>query len=192
MDLRHDLRRLRVMAIVGAEKAIYLTLVLVVPLLVVDQPWWAVVLGFALMQCAASLAFTLPLVSTHIAEEVAFPEADGAGYVEGCWATHQLATSMDYSPESRVANWLLGAVNAHAAHHLFPDVCHVHYVALSAIIRETAREHGVRYHAIPFPAALRSHFRHLKRMGQPPTLLPVARPLHPGASGFVLSGGASD
>ena len=80
---------------------------LVVPLLVVDQPWWAVVLGFALMQCAASLAFTLPLVSTHIAEEVAFPEADGAGYVEGCWATHQLATSMDYSPESRLANWLL-------------------------------------------------------------------------------------
>ena len=192
MDLRHDLRRLRVMAIVGAEKAAYLTLMLVVPLLVVDQPWWAVVLGFALMQCAASLAFTLPLVSTHIAEEIAFPEADGAGYVEGCWATHQLATSMDYSPESRLANWLLGAVNAHAAHHLFPDVCHVHYVALSRIIRETAREHGVRYHAMPFPAALRSHFRHLKRMGQPPTLLPVARPLHPGASGFVLSGGAGD
>ena len=73
--------------------------------------------------CAASLAFTLPLVSTHIAEEIAFPEADGAGYVEGCWATHQLATSMDYSPESRLANWVLGAVNTHAAHHLFPDVC---------------------------------------------------------------------
>ena len=175
MDLRHDLRRLRVMAIVGAEKAAYLTLMLVVPLLVLDQPWWAVVLGFALMQCAASLAFTLPLVSTHIAEEVAFPEADGAGYVEGCWATHQLATSMDYSPESRLANWLLGAVNAHAAHHLFPDVCHVHYVALSKIIRETAREHGVRYHAMPFPAALRSHFRHLKRMGEDPTPLPVTR-----------------
>ncbi|MEJ7638464.1 MAG: hypothetical protein WKF75_10945 [Singulisphaera sp.] len=40
------------MAIVGAEKAAYLTLMLVVPLRVVDQPWWAIVLGFALMQCA--------------------------------------------------------------------------------------------------------------------------------------------
>ncbi len=186
MDLRHDLRRLRVMAVVGAEKAAYLTMVLVVPLLVVDQPWWAVVLGFALMQCAASLAFTLPLVSTHIAEEVAFPEADGAGYVEGCWATHQLATSMDYSPESRLANWLLGAVNAHAAHHLFPDVCHVHYVALSAIIRETAREHGVRYHAMPFPAALRSHFRLLKRLGEPPTPVPATR----GSNAIVREAGS--
>jgi linoleoyl-CoA desaturase len=170
MDLRHDIRRLRVLAIVAAEKLVYLSVMLVVPLLVLDQPWWAVVLGFVLMQFAASLAFTLPLVSTHIAEEVAFPEADREGFVEGSWATHQLATSMDYSPESRLANWLLGAVNAHAAHHLFPDVCHVHYVAISGIIRETAREFGVPYHAMPFPAALRSHFRHLKRMGAAPAL----------------------
>ena len=172
MDLRHDLRRLRVMAIVGAEKLAYFTVMLVVPLLVLDQPWWAVVLGFAVMQCAASLAFTLPLVSTHVAEEIAFPQADESGFVEGSWATHQLATSMDYSPDSRLANWLLGAVNAHAAHHLFPDVCHVHYVALSKIIREVAQEYGVPYHAMPFPAALRSHFRHLKRMGEAPTPLP--------------------
>jgi fatty acid desaturase len=84
-------------------------------------------------------AFTLPLVSTHIAEEIAFPQADEGGYVDGCWETHQLATSMDYSPDSRLANWLLGAVNAHAAHHLFPEVCHVHYVALSKIIRGSPR-----------------------------------------------------
>lgn len=167
MDLRRDLRRLRIRAIVAAEKLVYLAATLALPLAVLDQPWWAVVGGFALMHGAASLAFTLPLVSTHIAEEIAFPEADAEGQVPGGWATHQLATSMDYSPESRLANWLLGAVNAHAAHHLFPDVCHVHYVALSRIIRETAREHGVPYHALPFPAALRSHFRHLKRLGNP-------------------------
>jgi linoleoyl-CoA desaturase len=168
MDLSHDLRRLRVMAIVASEKLAYFALMLVIPLLVLDQPWWAVVLGFAVMQCAASLAFTLPLVSTHVAGEIAFPEADESGFVEGSWATHQLATSMDYSPESRLANWVLGAVNAHAAHHLFPDICHVHYVALSKIIEETAHEYGVPYHAMPFAAALRSHFRHLKRMGAEP------------------------
>src|SRR4051794_783453 len=168
MDLKHDLRRLRVMAIVACEKLAYFALMLVIPLLVLDQPWWAVVLGFAVMQCAASLAFTLPLVSTHVAGEIAFPEADESGLVEGSWATHQLATSMDYSPDSRLANWVLGAVNAHAAHHLFPDICHVHYVALSRIIEETAHEYGVPYHAMPFAAALRSPSRHLKRMGAGP------------------------
>ncbi len=181
MNVRGDLRRLRVMAIVAAEKLIYLTAMLVVPLIVIDQPWPAIVLGFALMHGAASLAFTLPLVSTHVAEEIAYPEADERGYVDGSWAAHQLATSMDYSPESRLANWVLGAVNAHAAHHLFPDVCHVHYVALSKIIRETAGEYGVTYHAMPFPAALRSHFRHLKRMGQPPPPPPPPREDRPAA-----------
>lgn len=174
MDLRQDVRRPRVMAVVLAEKVVYLAFALVLPLALVDQPWWAIVLGFVLMHCAASLAFTLPLVSTHIAEEIAFPEMDEAGTIEGSWATHQLATSMDYSPDSRLANWILGAVNAHAAHHLFPDVCHVHYVDLSRIIRETAEEFGVTYHAMPFPAALRSHFRHLRRMGVAPSASPAS------------------
>jgi linoleoyl-CoA desaturase len=190
MDLRHDLRHLRVMAIVALEKAVYFTLVLVVPLLVINQPWWAIVLGFGAMQCAASLAFTLPLVSTHIALEIAFPEADADGYVDGSWATHQLATSMDYSPDSRAANWLLGAVNAHAAHHLFPDVCHVHYVALSKIIRETAQEFGVPYHAMPFPAALRSHFRLLKRLGESPAHVSMA-PLESGRNRSLATLGRS-
>ena len=158
IDLRAEVRRPRVLAIVALEKAVYLGLTLVVPILVIDRPAWQVALGFVAMQLASSLAFTMPLVSTHIAEGIAFPEADDQGRIAGSWAAHQLATSMDYSPESRLANWLLGAVNAHAAHHLFPDVCHVHYVPLSRIIRETASEYGVRYNAMSYPAALRSHF----------------------------------
>jgi linoleoyl-CoA desaturase len=168
MDLRQEIRRRRVFAIVALEKLAYFGLMLVIPLLVLDQPWWGVVLGFVVMQCAASLAFTIPLVSTHIAEGITFPEVDAAGQVEGSWASHQLATSMDYSPDSRLANWFLGAVNAHAAHHLFPEVCHVHYIALSAIIQQTAREHRVRYNAMPFSEAIQSHFRHLKKMGRSP------------------------
>ena len=52
MDLRSDLRRLRVMAIVAAEKIVYFSIMLVLPMLVLDQPWWAVVLGFA-RSCSA-------------------------------------------------------------------------------------------------------------------------------------------
>ena len=167
IDLKGEIRTPKAVAVVVLEKSVYLFLTLLLPLCLVDRPWWVVVLGWVLLQCASSLAFTIPLVSTHIAEGIAFPEADGSGRVDGGWASHQLATSMDYSPESRAANWILGAVNAHAAHHLFPEVCHVHYVEISRIIGETAREHGIRYNAMPFGRAIRSHFRHLKRMGSP-------------------------
>ena len=168
---------------VVAEKAAYLTLTLVIPLMVIEM---AVVVGRPRLGRdavrPASLAFTLPLVSTHIAEGIAFPEADESGRVDGGWASHQLATSMDYSPGSRSANWMLGAVNAHAAHHLFPEICHVHYVELSALIRETALEHGVRYNEMPFGDAIRSHFRHLKRMGSAIDLATGANP--PESAGF--------
>jgi linoleoyl-CoA desaturase len=80
---------------------------------------------------------------------------------------------MDYCPTSRVANALLGGFNCHAAHHLFPEVSHVHYVAISKIIKETAGELGLRYHELPYLAMIRSHFRFLKWMGaepQPPSI----------------------
>lgn len=149
-------------------KATYLTLTLALPMARLDVPWWQVVAGFVTMHVVVSVVFVYSLICTHFAEETAFPALDEAERVAGSWAEHQLAASLDYSPESKLANLLLGGFNAHAAHHLFPDVCHVHYVALSRIIRETAAECGVRYNALPYVAAVRSHFRFLKRMGAAP------------------------
>jgi linoleoyl-CoA desaturase len=80
---------------------------------------------------------------------------------------------VDYCPTSRLANLLLGGFNCHAAHHLFPEVCHVHYVAISKIIKETCGELCLPYHELPYPALIRSHYRFLKRMGAGPTPMPV-------------------
>jgi linoleoyl-CoA desaturase len=146
-------------------KATYLSLVIAAPMIVLDIPCWQVVVGFVLMHFVVSLVFVYSLICTHFSEETAFPTMDGDGCVAGSWATHQLAASLDYSPTSRLANFLLGGFNAHAAHHLFPDVCHVHYVEISKIIKVTAHELGLRYNELPYLAALRSHFRFLKRMG---------------------------
>jgi linoleoyl-CoA desaturase len=154
-------------------KATYLTLALAVPMLRLDIPWWQVVLGFVLMHFVVSLVFVYSLIGTHFSEETQFPEVDREGYVEGGWASHQLAASLDYCPTSRLANFLLGGFNCHAAHHLFPDVCHVHYVAISKIIKETCRELGLAYHELPCLAMIRSHFRFLKKMGTAPAPVPV-------------------
>lgn len=152
-------------------KATYLTLTLALPMARLDVPWWQIIAGFVVMHAVVSVVFVYSLICTHFAEETVFPALDEAERVAGSWAEHQLAASLDYSPESKLANVLLGGFNAHAAHHLFPDVCHVHYVALSRIIRETAAECGVRYNALPYLAAVRSHFRFLKRMGAEPAVV---------------------
>ena len=76
---------------------------------------------------------------------------------------------------SRVLCWLLGGLNFQIEHHLFPQVCHVHYPAMSRIVEETCREYGVRYSAHPtFLAGLRSHYRWLERMGRPDPVPAVA------------------
>jgi linoleoyl-CoA desaturase len=131
-----------------------------------------VFLGFVVMHFVVPLVFVSSLIGTHFCEETAFPQVDPDGHLRGSWAGHQLATSLDYPLTSRLANFLLGGFNCHAAHHLFPEVCHVHYIAISGIIQATCGELGLPYHELPYSAMIRSHFRFLKRMGTEPAPVP--------------------
>jgi linoleoyl-CoA desaturase len=169
-DIRHSWAEV---ACLITAKATYLTLALAAPMLRLDVPWWQVVAGFVIMHFAVSLVFVYALIGTHFSDETTFPQPEEDGSVEGSWATHQLAASLDYCPTSRLANFLLGGFNCHAAHHLFPEVCHIHYVAISKIVKQTALELGLTYHELPFLSMICSHFRFLKRLGRRPEPRPL-------------------
>jgi len=84
------------------------------------------------------------------------------------WAAHQLQSTVDFARGNPLVSWYLGGLNFQVVHHLFPRVCHLHYPALSLIVEDTCREHGVNYRVNEsVGAALKSHVRWLKRMGQP-------------------------
>ncbi|HKU94701.1 MAG TPA: acyl-CoA desaturase [Vineibacter sp.] len=148
-----------------ACKTIYLAIVAGIPMVVLDVAWWHVVVGAMAMSASASILFVMLLIGTHFAEETQFPYVDRDGCLAHDWAEHALLTSVDWSPQSRLAVFIAGGANCHVAHHLFPTVSHVHYIAISAIIRQTAAEFGLRYHCMTLPGLVRSHFRFLKRMG---------------------------
>ena len=148
-----------------ACKLVYLSIVFVVPVLVLDLPWWEVLAGALIMSFVSSCAFVYLLIGTHVCEETDFPLADADGVIEHDWATHGLLTSLDWNPQSRLAHIVAGGSNAHAAHHLFPNVSHAHYRALTRIIVATATEFRLPYNVTSFPQMVRSHFRFLKRMG---------------------------
>jgi linoleoyl-CoA desaturase len=74
-----------------------------------------------------------------------------------------------------VAHFLSGGVNAHASHHLFPNICHTHYPAITRIIEDTATAHNYPYNKVSLFGMVRSHFRFLYQLGRrPPSDTPSA------------------
>jgi linoleoyl-CoA desaturase len=105
----------------------------------------------------------------HCVEGAAFPVPQSeTGRMEAAWAAHQVETTVDFARGSRLLTWLIGGLNFQIEHHLFPRLCHVHYPALSPIVQATCAEFGLKYvaHDSLF-AGIASHYRWLRRMGQP-------------------------
>jgi linoleoyl-CoA desaturase len=84
------------------------------------------------------------------------------------WATHQVASTVDFARGSWLCAWYLGGLNFQVVHHLFPAVSHVHYPALAPIVEACCRRHGVPYRAwATLPQALGAHVRWLRALGLP-------------------------
>jgi linoleoyl-CoA desaturase len=159
------------LAALVAGKAVFLGWAIVVPL--VFHPLRIVAPVFLLTSAVASLPLAVVFQLSHCALEtdhVDPAERAPDGTYEQAWHVHQVETTVDFAQRNRLLTWYLGGLNFQIEHHLFPRLPHTVYQKLAPIVRETARETGVRYHAHPtLRAALASHQRWLLDMGtQPP------------------------
>lgn len=79
------------------------------------------------------------------------------------WALHQLATTANFAPRSRLLRWSIGGLNYQIEHHLFPRLSHVHYPRIAPVVRRVCAERGVPYRVHEtFGDALRAHYRLLR------------------------------
>ena len=148
-------------------KAIYYTLFIVVPLLLMDITWWQFLIGFLCMHLAEGLVLGLVFQLAHTVEGIDYPEPDEKGHLEESWAVHQMHTTANFARKSRLAGFLCGGLNFQIEHHLFANICHVHYPAISSIVKSVAERHGVPYHENKtFFGALISHYKTLRRFGR--------------------------
>jgi linoleoyl-CoA desaturase len=154
-------------------KITYLFLLVILPVWC-GYPLATILLSFFVMHVINSLFFIHVLIVTHFCMETQFPTTDDNGYLPHGYYIHQLATSLDYAPTSKICNWFLGGFNAHAAHHLYPKLPHTIYPEISRIIEQKAKEFNVQYNKLTLPVALRSHYRFLKMMGRPNTKLKLS------------------
>jgi linoleoyl-CoA desaturase len=148
-------------------KGLYYILFIVLPLAVLSITWWQFLIGFVVMHLAEGLVLGLVFQLAHLVEETHLPEPNADGNIEEAWAVHQMRTTANFAPTNPMADFLCGGLNRQIEHHLFPRICHIHYPALSKIVKATAQEYGIPYVEKPsFGAALQSHYRVLRKYGK--------------------------
>lgn len=119
------------------------------------------------------LGFTLAIVFqlAHVVEETEFTFAplNETTVIENEWAIHQLKTTSNFSPNNKLISWFAGGLNYQVEHHLFPRISHIHYPAMSKIVKSKCQEFNIPYNCIPsLNLAVKSHFRFIKLLGRKP------------------------
>ncbi len=129
------------------------------------EPW---LVGFLVSGLFAGLVLSLVFQLAHTVEHASFPMPDEkSGKIEEEWAIHQLKTTSNFATKSKLVSWLVGGLNFQVEHHLFPKISHIHYPAISKIVKQTCLEYGVVYleHRRVYHAVV-SHISFLQQMGR--------------------------
>lgn len=147
-------------------KAAHALIFVIIPIYVVGFSAWLI--GFLCMALVAGFVLSIVFQLAHTVEHTHFPLPNEAtGKMEDEWAIHQVKTTANFATRNKLVGWLVGGLNFQVEHHLFPKISHVHYPAISKIIRQVCAEYGITY--IEYPKvryAVASHINFLKKMGK--------------------------
>jgi len=148
------------------SKAIYYGWSIVIPLLVLNIPWWQFAIGYLVMHLTAGFILGVVFQLAHVVEGPEYPVPDSAGKMEEAWLVHEMETTANFARRSKLVSWYVGGLNFQIEHHLFPKTCSVHYPAISTIVKDVADKYGVPYYEQPtVMSAVRSHLRMLRKFG---------------------------
>jgi len=147
-------------------KIFFIVVYIIVPIILIGWKWWLV--GFLISQFTLGLTLAMVFQLAHVVEHAEF---DVAGVdpvkIENEWAIHQVKTTANFAFSNKLVTWFVGGLNYQIEHHLFPRISHIHYPAISKIVKETCEKFELNY--IYFPstrAAIASHVRFMHTMGK--------------------------
>jgi len=144
----------------------YAIFFIAIPIYTVGFVKWMV--GFLIASMVTGFIISIVFQLAHTVEETAFPVPDGdTNRIENEWAIHQVQTTANFATKNKLISWLVGGLNFQIEHHLFPRISHIHYPAISKIIKQTCADFNIEY--IEFPKmrqAILSHTLFLRKMGR--------------------------
>jgi len=144
----------------------YAVFFMVIPIYTVGfLPW---VIGFLIASMVTGFVISIVFQLAHTVEETSFPMPEViTNKIENEWAIHQVQTTANFATKNKLLSWLVGGLNFQIEHHLFPKISHVHYPAISKIIKQTCVDFGIKYIEYPkMRQAIASHASYLRKMGK--------------------------
>ena len=149
-------------------KLLYYAIWVVLPMYVLDYTWWQVLIGFLIVHYTAGMILSIIFQLAHVVPATDMPLPDEKGNMKHTWAVHQLYTTANFAPNSKIINFFTGGLNHQIEHHIFPHISHIHYHKIAKIVKETTREFGLPYNEYKTMfAAIVEHFRQLGDLGRP-------------------------
>ncbi len=158
--------------IFSATKVFYFFVWVYIPIQMLGFLWWALIYLIVVVVCGIVISTVFQVA--HIVPDVAqFGDTDKLPHDS---LVHQVLTTANFSTHNRALSWFLGGLNFQIEHHLFHKCSHVHYPAISRIVKETCEEFSLPYVEYPtFRAAVKAHRLHLKELGKKPQVfIPAA------------------
>jgi len=149
-----------------AVKLYHAAVFVVIPIVFVGWlPW---LIGFVTLSLVAGFILSIVFQLAHTVEDTEFPIANiETNKLPDEFAAHQIKTTANFATRNKLVSWLVGGLNFQIEHHLFPKISHVHYPAISKIVRSVCHEYQLEY--IEYPTVSRAivaHVRFLKQMGR--------------------------
>ena len=140
-----------------AVKVYHAAAFVIVPIYMVGWLSWLV--GFLLATLFAGFVLSIVFQLAHTVEDTSFPLAiQPENKMPDEFAAHQIQTTANFATKSKLVSWLVGGLNFQIEHHLFPNICHIHYPKIAPIVRSVAKEFKVPYlEHETFAQALSSH-----------------------------------
>lgn len=149
-----------------AQKIFYFSVFIVLPVICLPCPFWQVLLMFTAMHFTSSLILIFIFQCAHVLESSVFQDGHETPEHPEHRLVHQLKTTSNFGMNSRLLFWFSGGLNHQIEHHLFPNICHVHYRKISSIVRQTALEYNLPYNTrSSLMSAIFYHLKMLKALG---------------------------
>ncbi|GDX42095.1 fatty acid desaturase [Bacteroidota bacterium] len=148
-------------------KSTHFLFFIIIPISILGFKAW--LFGFLAFGLFTGFILSIVFQLAHTVEDTSFISSDKKTMpVEEEWAIHQLKTTANFATHNRFISWWLGGLNFQIEHHLFPRISHIHYPAISKIIRDTCAQFQIPY--IEYPKvrlAIASHVSHLRDLSRP-------------------------
>ncbi|HYG16489.1 MAG TPA: fatty acid desaturase [Bacteroidia bacterium] len=146
-------------------KLLYVGYMLILPAVFSPFTVGQVLEAFVIAHFISAWFLLFTFLITHHVENTQYFHAEENALSSTSWLMHQVGSSNDFHPFSKVANFIFGGFNCHIAHHLFPNVCHTQYPLVSKVVYTILERHQIVPNKTSFFGGIHSHVRLLKKLG---------------------------